>query len=293
MTHPEIPSHPFALPQGELLSITGPDALAFAQAQLMNDVEALALGGWQWNGWLDAKGRLQALFGLLREDDQRLLAWLPAGGAEALATALARFRFRSKLQLLPDRERTLAGVAGAATGTAGEFPLPDDPLIGPRHLRLLASGAAPLAGARVVDAWHAADLRLGLPWLRPDGPGTGRFVPQWLGLDTLPALSLRKGCYPGQEIVARMHYLGQSKRGPALLRGAGSVPASGWRALAADDQALGELVDAVDDGEGGWLALAALSGADQAAVARVADGQSMQPATVLRGGLRSSAPPAI
>ncbi len=280
MTGAQLPDHAFALPDAELLAITGPDASTFAQAQFTNDVDALADGQWHWNGWLDAKGRLQALFGLLREDDQRLLAWLPAGGAGTLAVALSRFRFRSKVQIQPDTARTLVAVRGEASPGPGVLPLPADAQLGPRHLRLVASTVAP--GDRVaVDAWHAADLRMGLPWLRPGGVASGRFVPQWLGLERLPALSLRKGCYPGQEIVARIHYLGQSRRAPALVAGAGAAPEGGWRVLDDAGRDLGELADAVADGRGGWLALAALAGGGTAPVAAVAGGEEARPAGVL------------
>lgn len=268
MTGAQMPDHAFALPDAELLAITGPDASTFAQAQFTNDVDALADGQWHWNGWLDAKGRLQALFGLLREDDQRLLAWLPAGGAGTLAMALSRFRFRSKVQIQPDPARSLVAVRGEASPGPGVLPLPADAQLGPRHLRLVASTVAP--GDRVaVDAWHAADLRMGLPWLHPGGPASGRFVPQWLGLERLPALSLRKGCYPGQEIVARIHYLGQSKRTGHLLAGTGTPPVAGGRVLSVEDADLGEVADAVAVGQD-WLALAALQAAAVAQVYQVA-----------------------
>lgn len=268
MTQPISPEATLDLPDGELLAIAGADALAFAQAQFTNDVQALTTGDWQWNCWLDAKGRVQALFALHREADDRLLAWLPAGGAEVLATALSRFRFRSKVQLQADPSRRLVAVRGEAPRSGGALPLPADARLGTRHLRL-ADGAAVSADATAVDAWHAADLRMGLPWLRPGGPAAGRFVPQWLGLEALPAVSLRKGCYPGQEIVARLHYLGQSKRAAHLLAGSGAPPPPGSRVLADDGTALGEVADAVADGEG-WLALAALNAAAAARVGRVA-----------------------
>ncbi|MDZ3824653.1 MAG: tRNA-modifying protein YgfZ, partial [Pseudoxanthomonas sp.] len=113
------------------------------------------------------------------------------------------------------------------------------------------------------------------------GVASGRFVPQWLGLERLPALSLRKGCYPGQEIVARIHYLGQSRRAPALVAGAGAAPEGGWRVLDDAGRDLGELADAVADGRGGWLALAALAGGGTAPVAAVAGGEEARPAGVL------------
>ncbi|MEO6364666.1 MAG: folate-binding protein, partial [Luteimonas sp.] len=63
----------FALPDHHVVSITGRDATAFAQAQFMNDVAALAVGHWQWNGWLTPKGRVIALFALLKVEGETLL----------------------------------------------------------------------------------------------------------------------------------------------------------------------------------------------------------------------------
>src|SRR3546814_17764410 len=93
------PDTPFCLPDHTVISLQGPDAIAFAQAQCMNDVHALAPGQWQWNGWLSAKGRLQALFALLRAEPDRLLAIVRGGDGEALAAQWQRFVFRSQLSI--------------------------------------------------------------------------------------------------------------------------------------------------------------------------------------------------
>ena len=77
---PDKPDPCFALPDQAVIALHGRDALAFAQAQFMNDVAALADGQWQWNGWLTAQGRVIALFVLLRRDAESL--WLVLGDAE-------------------------------------------------------------------------------------------------------------------------------------------------------------------------------------------------------------------
>jgi folate-binding protein YgfZ len=66
-----------------------------------------------------------------------------------------------------------------------------------------------------IDQWKLTELRAGISWLCPET--SGQFLPQWLGFDQLGAVNYRKGCYPGQEIVARTHYLGKVKRHPRLL----------------------------------------------------------------------------
>lgn len=215
-----------ALPHLQYVALRGPDAVAFAHAQFANDVQALAVGQWQWNAWLTAKGRVIAVFALLRQADDALLALLPDGDAEALATALGRFVFRRKLRItiedtllalgrlsLPEQARG----ATSAHDEAGviELDMGGDGL--PRTLRLVPAAAAdaPAADPTLAQAWRAADLRLGLVRLAPSQ--REQWTPQQLGLDRLHAFSVKKGCYPGQEIVARTHFLGKAKRAVQLL----------------------------------------------------------------------------
>src|SRR5690349_15145114 len=86
------------LDRAELIEIAGADAIAFAHAQFSSDVAALAAGAWQWSAWLSAEGRTRAVFAVLRVADDRLLVWLPLGGARAIADALARYVLRAKVR---------------------------------------------------------------------------------------------------------------------------------------------------------------------------------------------------
>src|SRR5690242_10771866 len=88
---PDNPSTSFALAGHRLLALQGPDAVRFAHAQFMSDVAGLADGHWQWSGWLTPKGRVIALFALLRLDAQRLWLLLPDADPDALAAQLQRF----------------------------------------------------------------------------------------------------------------------------------------------------------------------------------------------------------
>jgi len=211
----------FALDHG-LLELAGPDAAAFAQAQCMNDVAALGDRQWHWNGWLTPKGRLVALFALLRLDGERLWLVLPDYPAAALGERLQRFVFRSRLGLQVRDDLRLAGAFVAPTRASGPTAaMLEDGAVeldlgaeeGPRILRIAPTPAA--AGAQASMRWRAFDLAHGLP--RLPGSQSEQFTPQMLSLQRLRAFSVRKGCYPGQEIVARTHFLGQSKRGLALL----------------------------------------------------------------------------
>ncbi|HEU0153766.1 MAG TPA: folate-binding protein [Arenimonas sp.] len=245
-----------------VMTVRGPDAARFLQAQLMNDVAALAVGQWHWTGWLTPKGRVIALFALARLDDDRFLAVSPDMPADALREALQRFVFRSKLAI--DAAPGWVAAAGPVCGTpapdrfAGEAPgvlaLDFGTHDAPRTLWLLPSGDPALAPADpVVDAaWLAHDLVLGLPRLPPSQREA--WTPQMLSLGRLSAFSLKKGCYPGQEIVARTHYLGQSKR--ELVRILGEGLAVGQPVMAGERTA-GTLACATADGREGLAVMAA------------------------------------
>ena len=229
-----------------VVEVEGRDAAAFLQSQSMNDVMALATGRWHWNGLLTAKGRVLALFALARVDATRFLLVLPDMGADELVAHLRRFVFRSKLTLEAAPAWVAAAGPAAASGDPGAiagdpdlgFALDASGEGGSRWLWLLAPSHPALAppDAATDAAWRALDLAHGLPRLA--AAQREAFTPQMLSLERLGAFSLKKGCYPGQEIVARTHYLGQAKRGLVRLSGAGLVPG---QAVEAGGQAAGTL----------------------------------------------------
>jgi folate-binding protein YgfZ len=248
----------FTLPDWSLLSVDGPDAGAFLHAQFTSDVRALGDGQWHWSAWLNAKGRVIAVFALLRVDAQAFRLFVPDLPAAELAAALQRFVFRSKLRLSVEPGWNLAGafaprdvvapdraLGDATQGWSLDVGTPTEP----RWLRALPGVAAGDPDAEA--AWFAADLRHGVPRL----PASQReaWTPQMLGLPRLRALSLTKGCYPGQEIVARTHYLGQAKRGPVLVSGEHLLAGA---TVEADGVAAGTLACASADGRLGIAVLA-------------------------------------
>ena len=253
--YPRLPGH-------QLLSLQGADAAAFAHAQFSSDVAALPLRHWQWSAWLSAKGRTLAVFQLLRLAEEHVMLVLADGDADAIASQLQRFVFRRKVKVQPRGDLAVAGAftaPEAATGaaiaaTAGdgwELDLGSDAL--PRTLRIGAAGAFP-AGSEADEAafalaWRQADLRHGLP--RLEQSQREAWTPQQLGLDRLNGYSVRKGCYPGQEIVARTHFLGKAKRAVQLLHTA--APAQAGDGVQQDGAALGTVASVAGD-----LALAVL-----------------------------------
>lgn len=226
--------------------VQGPEARAFLHAQTMNDVAALKPGEWQWNGLLNPKGRLLFLFRLVCRGDSEfwLVQSVPRGAA--LAAHLQTYRFRARVTILVPNDRFVFGAVN---------PVPLDP---PRTARFAEDGSlsvslAPRRAAHLVisddrptpgaseEEWWREELLAGV--VRVHEALAGRYLPSMLGLDHLGAFSLRKGCYPGQEILARSHYLGEVKRHLVILRGRSRL-APGERLEDAAGRAIGEVVDA-------------------------------------------------
>jgi folate-binding protein YgfZ len=269
-----------------LLAASGPDSGAFLQAQLMNDVRKLDVGQWQWNGWLTPKGRVVCLFALWRRGEQDYVALLPDFPAAELQPLLQRFVFRSKLSLQVVEDYEIAGAEASARvdgpaardlvlAQAGGYCFDFGGDASERWLWVGPAGAQalPPAQAGFDDAWRAADLAHGLPRLEPGQREA--WTPQMLSLQRLHAFSLSKGCYPGQEIVARTHYLGQSKRELVRLRGGGLV--AGASVEDADGRVLGTVACAA-----GEEALAVLQ-ADRTAGPRLVGGVQTIEAPLLEG----------
>ncbi|OOG38211.1 folate-binding protein YgfZ [Rhodanobacter sp. C05] len=219
----------------ETLLIEGADAIAFAQAQFSSKVSSLATGQWQFGAWLDPQGRVRAFFHLARLADDRLLLLLRGGSAATMADALRRFVFRSKLTLtaLPSRSLT--------TGHARPMHAVD----GNTETLLLGCGTYSMqvtTAAHDDSAWHLTQLREGWPWL--PAQALNELLPPALSLHRLQAVAIDKGCYPGQEIVARLHYRGGNKRHlhHVFLSQAVSIGS----VLRSDEHEIGRVIDAVN-----------------------------------------------
>jgi folate-binding protein YgfZ len=228
----------------QTLLIEGADAVAFAQAQFSSNVQALAVGQWQFSAWLNAKGRVQALFHLARVADDALLLLLRGGDATSLAQSLQRFVFRAKVKLAAQQPRPLG--TGPARDTYA-FDREDSAYT-------FGCGTHSLVvGASADHAWVAQQIHQGWPWL-PDNT-LGELLAPALSLERLQAVALDKGCYPGQEIVARLHYRGGNKRHMHCV--VLSQPLPGGTVLRHDDKEIGQLLDVAAD-ESDVVALAVI-----------------------------------
>ena len=221
---------PVLVPLGsaEIIELAGPDAVAFAHAQFTSDVAGVAIGAWQWSAWLSAQGRTRGVFALLRTDADRLLLWLPLGGAAKLRDALSRFVLRAKVKIQTKDGWELARLDGVTADLEPRQAIPhrDGHLFAQpgTQARIAWLGPAPAQRAEfaALEAWRLEDIAARLPWLDPTLQD--EFVPQALDLARIDAIRFDKGCYPGQEIVARLHFKGGLKRGLHRLRLVGEHP---------------------------------------------------------------------
>ncbi len=269
-----------------LLAVTGADVVAFLQGQLTNDVETLPIGASHFSAWCSPKGRVLANFLVRRAGADAFELLLPASLAESTRKRLGMFVLRSQLTIADVSDTTVrlgVGGPGAADGLAAAFgavpalhrsttigggtlvALPGGRFIAfvePEHAgslweRLSAQGMR----AAGFACWQWLTVRAGVPVITP--PTQGQFIPQMLNLDALDGISFRKGCYTGQEIVARTQYLGRLKERLVLAHADGPPPSAGERvfATAFGDQPCGTVVNA---------AFAPGAGADLLAVVQTA-----------------------
>jgi folate-binding protein YgfZ len=210
------------------LAARGPDAAGFLHAQLSRAVAELDPAYAPLAGWADARGRVRALLRVCRFPERWLLV-TPREGADDLLRKLRLFVLRSKVTLeraddvgvaalLGDAGPWLAQV-GVAPDTAPNRLVRCDEVavirVGPSYWQLLGAPAVlnmVTTGVAATSAAAAAlaEIALGIPAITP--AIADRFVAQMLNLDELGAVSFDKGCYPGQEIIARVQNLGGVKR---------------------------------------------------------------------------------
>ena len=179
-----------AIPYLSVARLEGEDAADFLQSQLSADIAALEPGDHTLACYCTPKGKVLGLL-LVGCDDH---GFLLVGDRELLPGILKRlqvFVLRSKVSFSDTEAIAVTGLSGPVFGCSEQ--------------------AEPLADA---EAWRAGELLAGITWLNTES--TDSYIPQMLGFENIGAVSFQKGCYPGQEIVARARYLGKVKRKPLI-----------------------------------------------------------------------------
>ncbi len=211
-----------ALGDWGVIRAVGPEAATFLHGQLTNDTEHLAVGAACLAGYCSPKGRLLASFIVWRAAKEELLLACHASVLPATLKRLSMFVLRAKCKLSDaSTELPLCGAAGAtAQGLLVDAPVWSARTADDRTVirlpdaegvpRALVAGAAPVGEPLSLDSWRWLEVRSGIAVI--EAATTDQFVPQMLNFEIVGGVNFQKGCYPGQEIVARAQYRGTVKR---------------------------------------------------------------------------------
>lgn len=243
-------TRPLQLAQLGVIAVRGPASRSFLQGQLSQQLDALEPARALLAGYHTPQGRVLAVLRLLPQGAEDVLMVLPRELATPIATRLARYVLRAKARVVDESAQwRVQGHDAIGAGRAGWAD---------RWISIVASDDAPPALAQDEAAWRAADIRAGLPQVY--AATSEQFVAQMLNLDALGGIAFDKGCYTGQEIIARAHYRGRVKRRmQAFVSNDAQQIAPGER-LALSDGRSAQVVDAqrLTDGSQHFLAVTAL-----------------------------------
>lgn len=269
----------FDLSSSGLIAISGADSQTFLQGQVTNDIKLLAQGA-QFNGYCTPKGRMLALFFTVMIDDVIYLQ-CPRDLIPDLVKRFRMYVLRSKVLVEDASEQMVAlGLASdtlAATITAlPAVPYQQAQTENGTLIRLADAGAQQRALCIVSSEqattswqslsatftptssaqWEALEIQAGIPQVY--AATKEQFVPQMVNLDALNGINFKKGCYTGQEIVARTHYLGKVKRRTMLayLSAGTQMPQAGDSLHDGQQQEAGQLVRVASAADNGWWVLA-------------------------------------
>ena len=274
----------------DILAVTGEDAASFLHGQLTNDVEHLGNLDARLAGYCSPKGRLLASF-LMWRNAESVFLQVPSELRAALQKRLSMFVLRAKARLSDVSADTANSVSLGIGGANGQAALQQvlgaalpaapytridhalgtvirvaDAFGAPRYQWLTSPDTARevLPALRstlafgATDAWRLSDIHAGIPQISLKTQE--QFVPQMVNYELIGGVNFKKGCYPGQEIVARSQYLGKLKRRTALATIDSPGVAAGDEVfdVADPDQPCGMIVNAAPNGAGGADALVEL-----------------------------------
>jgi tRNA-modifying protein YgfZ len=259
-----------ALPALGAVRSRGGDCVRFLQGQLSQDVARVSTTRSALAGYHNPQGRVIALLRLVALGENDLLAVLPRELAAAVATRLGQFVLRAKVTIADESDAwEVRGILD--DGERPDWPRQRDAQVEVNEARVVCvasspvrwlhvaprSGDAPPTDASDAAAWRKLEIAAGQPQVFTATSEV--FVAQMLNLDALDAISFDKGCYTGQEIIARAHYRGRIKRRMQRFR-ASAAPAlePGDRGRLADGRAFQVVQSAATDGGVEFLAVTVL-----------------------------------
>ncbi|WP_237058763.1 CAF17-like 4Fe-4S cluster assembly/insertion protein YgfZ [Microbulbifer sediminum] len=287
------------------VTVTGPDSQKFLQGQLTCDLVNLPDSHSTLGAHCNPKGRMISAFRAIKHSQEDFTLLLPRGLATAARDAMAKYAvfFKTELADVAESRRWLGlqgkGVLKQAAqllqipqlspGEAARFELEDTTILAcalnERQLALevpnepagtLWDKLTTAAEAAGYCHWVAEQVEAGIPQLH--AATSEMFIPQMLNLHLLGGVSFKKGCYTGQEVVARMQYLGAAKRRMYRARcESGELPAPGSDIVTDDGKSIGNIVEACRSNEGiELLAVLTIGKVAEEAPLLLADGRPLQ-----------------
>lgn len=275
-----------------IIRVQGPDSQKLLQGQCTADVQSLNPGEWLPGGLCTPKGRLYANFYLLALDSETFWLVMPQSNIEPTLSRLGKYAafFKTTLTDISQHWHGLAlqqASADAVPALPGLMQLKatDDYLImgvaDEQHLLWLNPLSEDAYEAQLQklesqaeflpeSAWNLWETRYGLAWITPETTET--FVPQVLAWDKLGGVSFSKGCYTGQEVVARLHYKGASKKTLRRISGSGQAPEPLLAVTDEAGQSIGQIVRTATDGST-WHGLAVINLKAEGTDSALVDGQ--------------------
>jgi tRNA-modifying protein YgfZ len=229
-----------------LISVTGNDATPFLHGQLTHDVQLLAAGGARWTALCSAKGRVLASMLLVKHAPDQIELVVMADVAETLVKRLKMFVLRAKVAIAVNPERAIWTVSRAAplgmSTWASQQLEPDQTAVallgaGANSRVAVIGRAADAPTANAADLAHAQAQDIESVWAWVGAAMSDQHVPQMLNYESIDGISFKKGCYPGQEVVARSQFRGAIKRRCYAVRSEGAMAVGDevWTASAPPD----------------------------------------------------------
>lgn len=262
-----------------IIRVTGEDSVKFLQGQLTQDVALMTADEVRLAAFCNAKGRMQASFIMFRSGagaDEEILLVCQRDILPATLKRLAMFVLRAKAKLSDaSADFALYGLAGDAVKAiaGGEHPAGSKVDVGAANVAFLQPGAghalalwcapagsaAPEGTPLSLDLWHWLNVQSGIAMISQ--PIFEAFVPQMLNYESVGGVNFKKGCYPGQEIVARSQFRGTLKRRAYLAHTDGDeAPTVGQEVFHASDaeQPCGLVAAAASAPSGGFDAIVSM-----------------------------------
>ena len=295
----------------EVLAVNGADGERFLQGQTSQQLALVDGSLAPLTAFCTPKGRILAMAQLMRLSEDCLWLLMPTGTAEPLRAHLAKFAPFYKVSLEVREGSVVVGLTGEPALTRAAEQLADaassqHTALGPHDFAMLATSDAVLArqpGAETVrgvlvgsnaqvtrlshalldggintgdeNHWAREDIRAGLQWV--DSEQTDAWLPQMLNLEALAAISFKKGCYTGQEVVARAHFRGQVKKRLQRLTAepVTPLPQPGGKVVSPEGKAMGEILRVANNADGSLEVLAVVSLRDEEAPLTLETGEPL------------------